>query len=122
MTIEEFPEASQMLAAEGENYAYSYLSPSNTFVFDDNGMKGFFTIRVENNTPSIRHFLVKKEFRNIKNSFNLMRICKQFMKDIGFKKIFIVVKKKRLMKLIEYFFRVSPYDKKHGFYFYLVEV
>lgn len=119
MQPEDFKEILLMLISEGYK-PNNDMYPANTYIWDDNGVKGFFHFRIEQNLPALKNFVIKKEFRNIDNARMLIKKYTEVIGNLGFRVSFIQVKKEYLKKLIKYYFKILPY--KHEEYGYLVEV
>jgi hypothetical protein len=119
MRMEEKSEIKKLLEGEGEYVNEKYIA--NTFILEDDGMKGFFTLKFET-PPSLRYFYVKKNYRNAKHSRFLIKAVKQIIEDFGFNKFVIVVEKTYLKKIVEHYFKIKPYADDGKFSFYLAEV
>jgi len=123
MTIKDIPEVMDMLKQEGEYTGCSMVNIANTFICeDDDGLVGLFMMKIEQNLPSLRYFIVKRERRSMKVSRSLIVAYKIFCKKMGFTHSYITVKKDYLKRVVEYYFRKKPYAQKEGMWFYLVEV
>jgi len=122
MTTDEFSEIVNMLISEGDN-RLTYLTPKHTFVFDGNGkIIGFFTLRINNNIPTLWHFVVKKENRNFNTTMMIIKTLKAFIKNLGFPTFTVAVKKKSLKRFAQYFAKNrEQYAETEGVSFYIVE-
>lgn len=113
-----------MLDKEGiveEEQVYDKMA---TWVLEDRGdILGFFSFNFNQDPPLLRHFCTKRCKRRMFNARMILRGIKALMKDVGKKKMEIMVDKKYLMDLIEYYFRTPSHRKSENrFYHYLVEV
>lgn len=119
----DFRDLAWMLVHEDEGEGALNLTPANTFIVEDEkGIIGFFMMIIEQGLPSLRYFVVKKNRRSMKTSRAMIKKYQEFVRNRGFKASFIVVKKKYLKRVVEYYFKRKPYATKDNMYFYLVEV
>jgi len=123
MTDKDIPEVMNMLKQEGEYTGCSMVNIANTFICeDDEGIIGLFVMKIEQNLPSLRFFIVKRERRSVKVSRSLIKAYRNFVRNMGFTHSLITVKKDYLKNVVEYYFRKKPYAVKDGISFYLVGV
>jgi N-acetylglutamate synthase-like GNAT family acetyltransferase len=109
-----------MIEQEGTQLEKEEMMPVNTYVWDEGEIKGFFHFRFEQNLPSLRHLVIKKEYRNIKNAAMIIEEVKKTVTQMGFTHFLITTKKDYLRKLVEYKLKTKPYCENP--YAYCVEV
>jgi N-acetylglutamate synthase-like GNAT family acetyltransferase len=122
MKAEDIPELTEMLKQEGTKLEKEEMMPVNTYVWDEDGIKGFFHFRFEQNIPSLRHLVIKKEFRNIKNAAMIIDEWKKVIKGLGFNHSIVLTNKPYLQKLVEFKLKGKPYSSKDYVTAYCVEV
>ncbi len=93
-----------------------------TWVLDEDGVKGFFTVKTAWGFPAIQHFCVGKEYRSMGNARKLIKAVKDIVCELGFKKMLLHSDKPYLHKMIEYYFKTKSYKEIDKRKFYLVEV
>lgn len=113
---------SAMLESEGIDVHRRQHKTFDTYCVEEKGeIIGFFTLREEWGIPSLQHFYVIPSRRDGKTSREMMRVIKRLTE--GNRLIIHAVKGKEwLKKLIEGYFRASPYGETEDKYWYLVEV
>jgi hypothetical protein len=117
---EDLEELNNNMIIEGYNMELNNMLPCNTYVMrNEEKIMGFFHFIFEQNIPSLRHFFIKPEFRNLKNALCLINYYINLIKE--FKYTIIIVNKKYLKKLIEYKFKKKPYAEDREYFSYLVE-
>jgi len=121
MTGKDIPELLKMLSLEDEHDG-SYLTSANTFIFEDEeGMMGFYTIKIEHDVPVLVHFIVKRERRSVELTRLLIKELRKRIKSMGFSTGIIAVKKDYLKRYVEYYAKRKPYAERYGVSFYLME-
>jgi hypothetical protein len=115
---------SDMLKAEGLKDEEIDLGRSATWVMDEGGIRGFFSIRMEHNIPYLVHFCVKQGERCHELARRLVRYFKSVVRSLGFQKAIVNVKHENtyLQKLVSVYFKTAPYAQDNEVTFYLVEV
>lgn len=113
-----------MLKAEGLKDDEMDLNKTATFVVDEDGVKGFFSIRMEQNMPYLVHLCVKRESRTPAMLWKLSRYFKNVVRSFGYQKAIINTPKgdNYLSRLVSRYFHVRPYAADNAVQFYLVEV
>jgi hypothetical protein len=111
-----------MLASEGIEADRMQHGHFSTYCAEKNGeIVGFFTLRKEWGIPSLQHFYVVPSRRDGKVSREMMKAIKRMV--CGNRIIVHAVKGKEWLKrLIEGYFRATPYGETNDKYWYLVEV
>lgn len=112
----------KMLANEGEISSCNYINERNTYVLIHWKIIGFFTYKFEHGLPSLRHFLVKDGYKSMATGRFLIKAYCELMRELGYTKSIIAIKKYYLCRMVEYFFKKKPYAFENGMYFFLVEV
>jgi hypothetical protein len=120
LEAKDLKELEELILLEGVKLEKEEMMPINTYIWDEDGIKGFFFFKFEQNIPSVRHLLIKKEFRNIKNAAMIIQELKKVVKSLGFKYFLATTNKEYLSKLIEYKMKKKPYSKNP--YGFLLEV
>lgn len=93
-----------------------------TMVLEENGkVIGFFTLKTAHKFPMLQHFCIKKENRNVRNAFFLLKCFKKVIKELGFTKVIMFSDRESLRKMIEWAFHVKPYAETKGLLWYLVK-
>jgi hypothetical protein len=116
LEAKDLKELEEMILQEGTKLEREEMMPINTYVWDEDGIKGFFHFRFEQNLPSLRHLVIKKEFRNIKNAAMIIQEVKKVVKYMGFNNFLITTEKDYLRKLVEYKLKTKPYcENPYGF-------
>jgi hypothetical protein len=109
-------ELEEMIGIEGTKLEKEEMFPTNTYIWDEDGIRGFFYFKFEQNLPSLRHLVIKKEFRNIKNAAMIIDEIKKVVRNMGFKYFLGTTDKEYLRKLVEYKLKVKPYSTNpYGF-------
>jgi len=111
-----------MLAAEGYKPEDMGFASHETWVYDDSEIKGFFTYRFEHSYPFIIHFCVDRSQRG---SWVAKNLVDRFMHEVrDYKEALINVPLIRtdIQRIVEGYFKTTPYAIKDGYAFYKVEV
>jgi len=123
MKVPDIQDMKNSLLGEGTILEIDKMYPENTYIWKiDDIFAGFFHFRIEQNVPSLRHFYISKDFRNINNARGLLNEYKKIVHGMGFNVSFISVNKPYLEKLVEYKFKKGPYARQGNVTAYLVEV
>lgn len=111
-----------MLAMEGYSPEDFGFNAHETWVYDDGEVKGFFTWRLEHNYPYIVHFCVDNSHRGSWVAKNMIDKFMDLVRD--YKEVLINVPLKRtdIQRIVEGYFKTTPYAVKDGYAFYSVEV
>ena len=92
-----------------------------TWVLEDDGLIGFFTLRREKGLPNLVHFAVSKERRSMANARKLVKALVSTARYYG-KTMILHSKKTYLDKIIQYYFKTKPFVHANGYNFYHVEL
>lgn len=114
----------RILEAEGvKREAHRYIEYP-TYVYDDGGIQGFFTFRMEQGFPALIHFCTDREHRSPALARKLIKAFVEKVKEGNFVGAIIHVKQGKgyLDKFVQYYFKKKPYATKDGFNFYFVKV
>jgi hypothetical protein len=122
LEAKDLKELEDMITLEGTKLEKEEMIPVNTYVWDEDGIRGFFHFRFEQNIPSLRHLIIKKEFRNIKNAAMIIDEWKKVIKGLGFNYSIVLTNKPYLQKLVEFKLKGKPYSTKDYVTAYCVEV
>ncbi len=98
-----------------------YFRPENTYVIDDD-IKGFYYFMFEHGFPSLRHFYIKKKYRNAGYARTFIRHYIDMIKSKGYAKTIMHASEEYIDTLIRYYFKKTPYAKVGATYYYLIEV
>ena len=111
----------RLLIDEGHKDEYGYKM-YETFVMENGSIAGFFTIKYEQELPSLQHFILDKKYRNIENARNLIKGFKGVCRLKGYKNAIISVPEGYLTSLVVYYFRKEPYANKDGMNHFVVKI
>lgn len=113
----------EMLLAEGIKPDEMGFVDNETYVYEDDGIKGFYTYKIEHEVfPHLKHFCVTRDSRNGKIARELIKDFRQRLKAQGYRKAIVHAKDESLEKIIGWFFRVKPYREENGHKFFIAEV
>lgn len=111
-----------MLGSEGIETDRMQHGHFKTYCAEENGViVGFFTLRKEWGIPSLQHFYVVPSHRDGKVSRQMMRAIRRQMGSSSLI-VHVVKGKDWLKRLVEGYFRATPYGETSDKYWYLVEV
>ena len=118
------PELTALLSAEGVDNSEMGFERAETWVYDENGIKGFFSLRKEFKRPYLIHFCVDRRFRTHLVARRLIGFLKNLLRMRGDSEAIInaPADKERLNLLISAYFKARPYAKNDGHNFYLIGV
>jgi hypothetical protein len=118
------PELVEMLRAEGLDDKDMDFHRSATWVVDEDGVKGFFSLRMEHNMPYLVHFCVKRADRCHALARRLVMAFKNVVKSLGYGKAIINTPTENdfLNRLVSRYFKARPYSTDGVVKFYLAEV
>lgn len=112
-----------MLAIEGVDPFEMGFDSNETWVYDDEGIKGFYTWEVEHDIfPHLKHLCVKRDSRQGQISRALIKDFRQRMKDKGYKFAFIHARTEQMAKVFEWYFKTKQHSESNGYHFFFVEV
>lgn len=118
------PGLAAMLKAEGLGEQDMDFKKAATWVMDEDGPKGFFSVRMEHYMPYLVHFVIKQGERSPARFFRMLRGFKNVVRSFGYKKAIV-----NTMKHDDYTssiaskrFRATPYGDDEHLKYYLVEV
>ena len=118
----------EMLLTEGlEPDEMEYVT-GETFVAEDydGNIVGFYTYKMEGVFPHLQHYCTDAKYRDgtLQIARVLIRDFRRKIKDLGYKKAIINSPKckRKIGRLIQWYFKAEPYGADDGHKFYLVEV
>lgn len=110
-----------MLSVEGIEDSEMGFDKADTFVYDDNGVKGFYTYKIEHyGFPHLVHFCVERKSRGGSIARALISDFKKRMKGQGYVKSIVHAKSESIEKLLTKYTRTEPYAESNGLKFYLI--
>lgn len=117
-------ELNEMLNLEGvPSDETSYMdNPTFIQVNKDEKIVGFFTIGEEHKMASIRHFCVGRKYRGAESARSLIKNMIDILSEFGIKKFIAHGKGVNMHKIIEYYFKVKPYNVCLPYKYYIIEV
>lgn len=120
----DFGEIRDMLAVEGYTDDEMDFINCLTVVDDDNGVRGFYSVRMEKGLPYLVHFCTKRGRRAYALAVGLVRAFKRTVKSFGFGRAVIGVPtgNEYLKRLASRYFRTVPYSADAETEYFYVEV
>ena len=112
---------SLILLSEGVQPPDMKFEEYATWILEDDGLIGFFTLRREKGLPNVVHFAVSKERRSMSNARKLVKALVIKARHYG-KTMILHSKKDYLDKIIRYYFKTKPYTEADGYRFYIVKL
>ena len=96
----------------------------STWILDEVGIRGFFSLRMEHNLPYLVHLCVERASRSPQLLWRMARYFKNVIHAFGYNKAIINTPKgdNYLSRLVSRYFKVRPYADDGVVQFYLVEV
>lgn len=121
---DDYKDLAEMLSVEGIKENEMAFKDCATWVVDENGVKGFFSMRMEENLPYLVHLCVKRQDRSPTILWRMARYFRNVIRSLGYKKALINTPKgeNNLSRLVSRYFHVRPYAADSVVQFYLVEV
>jgi hypothetical protein len=97
---------------------------SETWVHDEDGIKGFLSLREEHGVPYLVHFCVSRESRKHSLARHIVGFFKRLLRSRGECKAIVNAREQdlRLNSLISAYFKAQPYARYDGHNFYLIGV
>jgi hypothetical protein len=112
-----------MLESEGIDREDMAFQKCPTWVMDEAGAKGFFTVRVEHGLPYLVHFCIARPSRVPSKARELITAFKKIIGRVSKKCLMNVPSDSQyLERLVSRYFRCDPYAEKDNCKFFLVEV
>ena len=111
-----------MLATEGYKPDEMGFASHETWVYDDGEIKGFFTYRFSHGLPYIVHFCVNRSHRGMWVGKNLINKFMHEVRDYDEALINVPLIRTDIQRIVEGYFKTTPYAIKDGYAFYKVEV
>ena len=118
----------EMLLAEGlESNEMSYVK-GETFVAEENRkIVGFYTYKIEHDIfPHLQHYCVSQDNRDgtLDIARVLIRDFRRRMKSLGYQKVFINSPKckRKISRLIQWYFKANPHSADNEHKFFLVNI
>jgi hypothetical protein len=116
----DFGPAAEMLAREGIAPDAMAFARLQTFVLEEDlRVMGFVTLAIAHDVfPSVQHFVVAREYRTPARARFLVKALRRVIRDAGYPKFIVHAERAYLRRLIEWYFRATPYafDDRRAFY------
>jgi hypothetical protein len=117
----------EMLLAEGLEPDEMDFTSNETFVcISRNAVVGFYTYKMEKSFPHLQHYCVSREARNgtLDVARVLIRDFRRRIKGLGYLKAIVnsPKHKRKISRLIRWYFKAEPYGTDDGHKFFLVNI
>ena len=118
----------EMLLAEGLEPEEMEFATKETYVAEDNGkIVGFYSYKIEHDIfPHLQHYCVNQDSRDgtLDIARILIRDFRRRIKSLGYQKAIINSPKckRKISRLIQWYFKINPYSADDEHKFFYVEV
>lgn len=120
----DLPDLREMMQVEGFGEDEMGFINNATWVLDEGGPIGFYSIRMEHGIPYLVNFCISRSARCHSKAVRLARAFKNTIRSFGFYKAIFGIRKDNdyLKQIASRYFRAVPYSADDELQFYLMEV